>query len=131
MGVRPGLSHFLEIVIMVGLIGVLGMLLYSGALDLFAGWGNVQQLTINSVYKIGDNVNVTVTNMGNTIVSIDSVKIYDLNGNLLGSSTGGLIEPGRSMEYSFTNTTVSEGELIDVLVVTTDGKTFKFRVAVQ
>ncbi len=131
MGVRPGISHFLEIVIMVGLVGVLGMLLYSGALDLFAGWGNVQQLTINSVYRIGNDLNVIVANKGSTLASIESVMIYHLNGTLLGTSTGATVEPGKVAVFTFPNIGVSEGELVDILVTTSDGSSFKFRVAVQ
>ncbi len=131
MGVRPGISHFLEIVIMVGLVGVLGMLLYSGALDLFAGWGNVQQLTINSVYRIGDDLNVIVANKGSTLASIESVMVYHLNGTLLGASSGAVVEPGKVAVFTFQNISVSEGELIDILVTTSDGSSFKFRVAVQ
>ncbi len=131
MGVRPGISHFLEIVIMVGLVGVLGMLLYSGALDLFAGWGNVQQLTINSVYRIGDDLNVIVANKGSTLASIESVMVYHLNGTLLGTSSGAVVEPGKVAVFTFQNISVSEGELIDILVTTSDGSSFKFRVAVQ
>jgi len=131
MGVRAGISHFLEVVIMVGLVGVLGMLLYSGALDLFAGWGNVQQITINSVYKIGSDLNVTVANRGSTPVEVYVISIYRLDGTQLGSQNGGVIGPGKVMIFSFPNTAVAEGELVDILITTVDGATFKYRVAVQ
>ena len=131
MALRPGISHFLEVVIMVGLVGVLGMLLYSGALDLFAGWGNVQQLTINSVYKVGSDLNVTVANKGSSAIDLTKIYLYDINGNLIGVVNGSTILPGKVAIYTFTNALVGEGELVDILLTTSDGSTFKFRVAVQ
>ncbi len=131
LAVRAGVSHFLQVVIMVGLVGTLGMLIYSGALDLFAGWGDVQQITIQSVYKVGNDVQIVVANKGSSLLSIERILVYHINGTLLGNITGTSIEPGKVKVFTLANPPVGEGELVDILLTTTDGSTFKFRVAVQ
>jgi len=65
-----------------------GYPIYSGALDLFAGWGDVKQVTIQSTYLINDTLNIVVSNKGSTAVEIDSVGVYFINGTLLGQAGG-------------------------------------------
>ncbi len=131
LAVRSGISHFLQVVIMVGLVGTLGMLIYSGALDLFAGWGDVQQITIQSVYKVGNDVQIVVANKGSSLLSVERILVYHINGTLLGNITGTSIEPGKVKVFTLVNPPIGEGELVDILLTTVDGSTFKFRVAVQ
>ncbi len=116
---------------MVGLVGTLGMLIYSGALDLFAGWGDVQQITIQSVYKVGNDVQIVVANKGSSLLSVERILVYHINGTLLGNITGTSIEPGKVKVFTLVNPPIGEGELVDILLTTVDGSTFKFRVAVQ
>ncbi len=134
MAVRKGISHFLEVVILVGLVGTLGMLIYSGALDLFAGWGDVKQVTIQSTYELNNTLYVIVSNKGSTAVDIASVSVYSLNGSLIGSvNTPTKIAPGKVSVFTMplTNATLQEGDLVDIVISTEDGSAFKFRVAVQ
>ncbi len=134
MASRRGISHFLEVVILVGLVGTLGMLIYSGALDLFAGWGDVKQVTIQSTYLINDTLNIVVSNKGSTTVEIDSVGVYFINGTLLGQASGpAKIGPGKVGKFTLTVPlgALQEGDLIDIVISTGDGSAFKFRVAVQ
>ncbi len=134
MASRRGISHFLEVVILVGLVGTLGMLIYSGALDLFAGWGDVKQVTIQSTYLINDTLNIVVSNKGSTTVEIDSVGVYFINGTLLGQASGpGKIGPGKVGKFTLTVPlgALQEGDLVDIVISTGDGSAFKFRVAVQ
>jgi len=61
---RRGISHFLQVAIMVALVSTLGLLMYSGALNLFTGWGNTKQLIIQSAYRLGNQINIVVKNTG-------------------------------------------------------------------
>ncbi len=131
---RKGVSHFLEVVILVGLVGTLGMLIYSGALDLFAGWGDVKQVTIQSVYVLNNTLYVVVSNKGSSAVDINSVSVYSLNGSLIGGTTvPAKIGPGKVSSFAIdvSGVGLQEGDLVDIIISTEDGSAFKFRVAVQ
>jgi len=129
---RRGISHFLQVVIMVALVTTLGLMLYSGSLDLLSGWSKSKQIILQSVYRIGSDAYLVIKNIGTSTANVSGVSLYS-SGTLLGSNnTSILIEPGKAKEVKVTlNNSFNPDSTVDVIVKLDDGSVFKFRTVVE
>jgi len=133
MGVRAGVSHFLQVVIMVALVSAVGVLMYSGAAGLLGNWGASSQVIASGAYLISpSNVIITLKNTGNAPATVTSVEVYSGGAQVGINSTALSIDPGRSQAYvvSASGTLVS-GQLVDVVVRLSDGAVIKYRLPLQ
>mgnify|MGYP000229832727 FL=1 len=117
---------------MVALVTTLGLMLYSGSLDLLSGWSKSKQIILQSVYRIGSDAYLVIKNTGTSTVNISGVSLYS-SGALLGSNnTSILIEPGKAKEVKVTlNNSFNPDSTVDVIVKLDDGSVFKFRTVVE
>lgn len=130
---RAGVSHFLQVVIMVALVSAVGVLMYSGAAGLLGNWGASSQVIASGAYLIGsDTVIVTLRNAGNSPTNITLIELYS-GESLIGTyNTPSSIYPGKSHSYSITiNGTLVSGQLVDIVVKLSDGAIIKYRLPLQ
>lgn len=130
---RAGVSHFLQVVIMVALVSAVGVLMYSGAAGLLGNWGASNHVIASGAYLISsDKVIITLKNTGNSPANITLIELYS-GQTLVGSNnTSLLIDPGKSQSYSFsTNGGMVPGQLVDIVVRLSDGAVIKYRLPLQ
>lgn len=130
---RAGVSHFLQVVIMVALVSAVGVLMYSGAAGLLGNWGASSQVIASGAYLIdSSNVVITLKNTGNSPANITLIELYS-GGILMGTNnTVLMIDPGKSQSYSISTTgTLVTGQLVDVVVRLADGAVIKYRLPLQ
>lgn len=134
MGLKMGVSHFLQVVIMVALVSAIGIMMYTGATGLFGAWAKSPQVIVSGAYLIGpSNTVVTVRNTGNAPANMVSLEIRDSGGNLLGSNTTAItIEPGKTVNVDVgVPANLTPGDMLDIIVSLDDGSLVKFTLPVQ
>lgn len=130
---REGVSYFLQMVILVGLVTVVGAMLYAGATGLFAGWTKNYQLSVTNAYLIGGKLYVALKNTGNVPIQIDAVTIYPYNGSspLGTTSLNKYLNPGDLLNVEITVSGLKPGQIVEILVTTKEGFAQKFVQTVQ
>ncbi len=130
---RAGVSHFLQVVIMVALVSAVGVLMYSGAAGLLGNWGASSQVIASGAYLLSSNdLIVTIKNTGNSPATVTALEVYAAGGQIGSNTTSVTIEPGRSQSYHITTTSpLINGQLVDVVVRLSDGAVIKYRLPLQ
>ncbi len=130
---RPGVSHFLQVVIMVALVSAVGVLMYSGAAGLLGNWGTSSQVIASGAYLIGpSNIIITLKNAGNAPVNVSAVEVYSGVSQVGVNNTMVRIEPGKSVAFKVTSSgQLVTGQLIDIVVRLADGSVIKYRLPMQ
>jgi len=130
---RSGVSHFLQVIIMVALVATLGLMMYSGALQLFSGWGTYRNVIIRGAYKIGDNLTLVLSNTGSSLLEIKGIDIYKPSASLIDSWEGLIkLQPGESYKINIENIkNVNPGDDVEIVITLSDETVFKYRVTVQ
>ena len=131
--VRSGVSHFLQVVIMVALVTTLGLMMYGGALQLFSGWGSYKQVIVKNVYEIGNNLVIVLENKGSSEVIVIEVDIYKNSNTPITSWNGSIsIIPGESTQVTLLNTgNLKPGDIVEIVITLSDNSLFKYRVSVE
>ena len=131
---RRGISHFLQVVIMVALVSAIGIMMYTGAIGLFGTWSKSYQIIVPGAYLLGPtNLAVGLKNTGNAPANIVSLSVTDGSGNTLGSNkTTITINPGKTVTVDVTvSSGLTSGDIVNIVVNLDDGSLVKFTVPLQ
>lgn len=133
MVVHKGVSHFLQVVIMVALVSAIGILMYSGATGLFTSWSRTSEVIVPGAYLIGNSVAVNVRNAGSTVVSISGIDLYSGGSLLSSTNTSIFLDPGKTITVSLQVQagSITPGDVVDIVVRLGDGSTIKYTMPVQ
>ena len=130
---RRGISHFLQVVIMIALVSAVGLLLYSGVQGLLGPWTKSPQVLLTGAYKVGNTLYLSIKNTGNIPVNITSMTIYDESGNAIASINSPIaLNPAEAKTVSVTpNAQLTLGDVVNILMNLSDGSVIKLKASIE
>ncbi|RLG59018.1 hypothetical protein DRN86_04885 [Candidatus Geothermarchaeota archaeon] len=133
MSSRKGISYFLSLVMAVIITITLGTLIFASSTGLLGSWSTNRQIQIVGAYKVGNDLKISVKNVGNTHVSIIDIEVFDATNNMSVSILTPTLEldPGKAGVVEAPNAPVEIGDYLQITVTFKDGSLQVFRCPVQ
>ena len=128
-----GLSYFVALVMVVVMTIALGTLLFASSTNLLGSWYVNKQVQVTGAYKLGDNLNISVKNVGNAPVIIESISVRDATNDQTISISGTPVslDPGEATTLAGQATNVNVGDFLEIALTIDDGSLRVFKTPVQ
>ena len=121
-------------IILVALVSAVGLIMYTGASSLLGNWSKSTQVVVPGAYLLGaKDIVVNLKNTGNTPAHVESMEIYDSNGNNLATvQVNKTIEIGKTYAVNATlSTTLFPGDVVSIVIFLGSGDVIKYTVPLQ